>query len=215
MRLPAVLAATVVALPNFALAAGPLAEPTQVRCYYIVEGRPFLDVGISQQFHLDAARRDDAVMAQMTGIWHSEFQNDQGIKAYVDYSFEPNGLFQYQSQTCGPLQCSPMSGVGQWLGLKMDGGQIRVIFNWTDLNIESSCGGATGTINGNVFETGGGVWQLRHKYEANGLPVDPGMAPPQIDFGAITPSPVDPGVLDGPPPLPGANRLTPPPLPRQ
>ena len=177
------LALTLATLPAVALAQG-LPEPTKVQCYLPGPAgslQNFLDMGLTQAFRIDASKMDPEVMAAFTGVWYGQetaMNEGVAINIAVYYSFEPNGLFQYQSKTCGPYQCSDNYGTGQWVGLRETGGQIRVIFNWSDLAIQSTCSGATGTLQGSVFQhNNGAVWQLVQKYEGNGMPVEPGMKP--------------------------------------
>jgi hypothetical protein len=195
MRLLVALA--LAALPATALAQG-LPPPQQAQCY--LPGPPqgagqtkaYLDMGMTQTFRIDASHQDNEVMAAFTGVYYGEAMSPEGnAVTRVYYSFEPNGLFQYQSQTCGAYQCSDGYGAGQWVGLRADNGMIRVIFNWSDLNIESTCAGATGVLQGNVFQkTDGTIWQVVQKYQANGMPVDPGMNPGRLDLDNAVPPPL-------------------------
>jgi hypothetical protein len=189
MRLAVAVALT--ALSSAALAQNTLPEPTKVQCYSAPlqsggsnETRALLDMPSTQAFRIDAAKRDAQVMADFTGLWYSEFASPNGDSTtQIYYSFEPNGLFQYQSQTCWGM-CSPGYGTGQWVGLKEADGQVRVIYNWSDLERTSACSGNTGKLDGDTFNSQlGGTWTRVQRFEANDMPVDPGLAPPRPAVG--------------------------------
>ena len=167
------LALALAALPATALAQG-LPEPTKAQCYMVGDPQganqtvTYLDMGMTQQFRIDAANMDAGVMADFTGVWYGEFQTQTAFgptSTQINYSFEPNGLFQYQSRSCWSMGCNDGYGTGQWVGLKQPGGKIRVIYNWSDLERTSACSGNTGVLDGDIFRADlGGVWQRTQKY---------------------------------------------------
>lgn len=190
----------VLALPSAPVLGQSLPDPMRVQCYDVgpAQGagltKTYLDMAQTQSFRIDAAQQDAAVMAGFTGVWYGEFTTPQmNSTTRIYYSFEPNGLFQYRSQSCWGFGCSDGYGTGQWVGLRQDDGRIRVIYNWSDLERTSACGGATGILDGDTFRSDiGDVWKRVQRFDPAPLPVDPGLAPPPPGPGGLLAPPVLP-----------------------
>jgi hypothetical protein len=162
MRITALLlAAAVILTPTLASA------QNRIQCYDRVEGNgpgemapgmnnTFLNMAMTDRYRAAQIAQDPQVMAAFAGVWGGQSQA-MGMVDTTYYSFEPNGLFQYQSQTCTPgLSCSQNYGTGEWTAHAMNDGSIEVMFAWSDLVRTQACSAMVGFVQGAVFQTGTG-----------------------------------------------------------
>ncbi|MCC6984294.1 MAG: hypothetical protein IT535_13565 [Bauldia sp.] len=136
-------------------------------CYDRVEGgypaNTYLNAVVTDQWRASQQTADPAAMAEMSGLWYGEIHAPQlGMVDYQYRSFEPNGLFQYQSQTCSlpGIPCSQNYGTGEWTAHKNRDGSFAVMFHFSDVSRTEACGGFTAMIGGAVMRAHDGtVWQ--------------------------------------------------------
>lgn len=107
---------------------------------------------------------DSKLMAQMAGVYYGERPSPDG--QYINYqyrSFEANGLFQYQDQTCGNIAgipCSKNQGTGEWRAITQQDGTIYMMTRFSDLTLASACAGSRYRMSGStMFDEYGVAWQ--------------------------------------------------------
>lgn len=113
------------------------------------DGRP-VNPAKSDQWKMQFANRDQALMGQIAGNWYSEVSADIGGNVMVNrqiQTFEASGSYGYQDQTCSPampqLPCSQNQGYGRWAAWRLADGTIYVARNFSDLNRQDECAGFT------------------------------------------------------------------------
>lgn len=99
------------------------------------------DASLNWQRTLQAA--DSRVMQQMAGVYYGEQSAPQlGMIERVYRSYEANGLWQYQDQTCGStpgVPCSQNQGTGEWAAYPQADGSIFVMIHFSDLSRYNNC----------------------------------------------------------------------------
>lgn len=103
--------------------------------------------GMVDQTTTDGWRRfqasaDPQVMQQMAGVWYGEIRSPS--TGQIDYhynSFEPNGLFQYQSKVCSSDGlCSDYQGHGFWATQQGPDQNYATMTIVSDLSRTNLCG---------------------------------------------------------------------------
>lgn len=107
---------------------------------------------------------DPQLMANLAGVYYGERPSPDG--QYVNYqyrSYEANGLFQYQDQTCGNIAgipCSQNQGTGEWRAVTWQDGTIYIMFRFSDLTVTSACAGGRYQLSGKaLLDEFGTTWQ--------------------------------------------------------
>ena len=136
-------------------AASAAQQQRRIQCYDRVEGNgpgqnaprgnnTFLNMVMTDRYRAAQIAQDPQVMAAFAGVWAGQTQA-MGMVDTTYYSFEPNGLFQYKSQTCTPgVSCSDNYGTGEWTAHMVAAGTIEVMFAWSDMVRTQACGGHGG-----------------------------------------------------------------------
>lgn len=153
------IARTAIVLAMAILSSAASAQQQRIQCYDRVEGgdpNTFLNMVMTDRYRAAQIAQDPQVMAAFAGVWGGQSQA-MGMVDTTYYSFEPNGLFQYQSQTCTPgVSCSDNYGTGEWVARGLGNGQIEVMFAWSDLVRTQACAAMVGVVQGNLFQTSTG-----------------------------------------------------------
>jgi hypothetical protein len=157
-------AAAVLLLAALALLPSTASAQQRIQCYDRVEGNgggdvnanTYLNMVMTDRYRAAQIAQDPQVMAGFAGVWGGQSQA-MGMVDTTYYSFEPNGLFQYQSQTCTPgVSCSQNYGTGEWTAHGMGDGTIEVLFAWSDMVRTQACSAMVGVVQGTVFQTNTG-----------------------------------------------------------
>ena len=112
-----------------------------------------------QQFQAAASAE---AMRAMTGVWYGEIRSP--ATGQIDYhynSFEPNGLYQYQSRVCSSDGlCSDYSGHGFWATQSGDNQTLVTMTIVSDLSRTNVCSLSYGRFVGpaTVQDTNGLTW---------------------------------------------------------
>lgn len=164
MSLRAWLAAT---LLTSALAAPSLAQ--EIRCFTTSDprctdtscGNTFYNPAVTQNFLQTQQQANPQLMAQMAGVYYAETANPQMQMVNRAYrSYEANGLWQYQDQTCSSTGCSQNQGTGQWAAYQQPDGTIFLMIHFSDLARTDNCFSQTVMFSGpNFTDTLGTTWQ--------------------------------------------------------
>ncbi len=147
------------------------AQQQKDACYDIQEGQ--IDQNLHNAYYnaqsTDTWRQllqnaDGQLMGQLAGVYYAERPSPDGVYLNRVYrSFEPNGLFQYQDQTCGNIQgiaCSQNQGTGEWRATTWSDGSIYMMMRFSDLVRTSACAGQRVQMQGNImYDEFGGTWQ--------------------------------------------------------
>jgi hypothetical protein len=147
-----------------------LATPTLAKdqCWDRREGEypsnMFLNMVMTDAWRDSVNQADPQAMAAMAGLWYGEiYAPSLGMVDHQYRSFEPNGLFQYQSQTCGNIQgipCSENYGTGQWTARQQQDGSLAVMMHFDDLTQSDRCGSFQARLQGNMMiASDGSQWQ--------------------------------------------------------
>jgi hypothetical protein len=109
-------------------------------------------------------RQDPQVMQALSGVWYGEIAAPQlNMTSYQYRQYDPNGLFQYQDQTCtnGSSMCSQNQGNGFYTGTPAADGSILMFTIVSDLNRDHECaGGYARFIDNMTMQDGGGtIWR--------------------------------------------------------
>lgn len=155
---------------TLSIASPALAQDGRVQCYVPSDqiSTPgqrsnYLDMGLTQKYRIQQSYQTQEAMNALAGMWYGEVMSPMGnAVARSWYSYEANGLFQYQSQVCDFIgtPCSQNYGTGQWTATQLQDGSYAVMYNWSDLANESACAGFTGILQGSTIHTSdGGVLQ--------------------------------------------------------
>lgn len=167
--LPALTLALIVALPGIALGYD---EPD--RCYTTTDPRgndgasanTFYNPDATQNWQRTRQMADPQVMQQMAGLYYTEYPDPTGQMYNQTYrSYEANGLWQYQDQTCpvnnlGYLQCSKNQGAGLWAAYQQQDGTIFLMVHFSDLSRSNNCFSQTVRVDRQGFtDTYGGNWR--------------------------------------------------------
>ena len=105
-----------------------------------------------------------SLMGKMAGVYYGERPSPDG--QYINYqyrSLEPDGLFQYQDQTCGNvagIPCSQNQGTGEWRAVTRKDGTIYMMMRFSDLIVTSACAGGRYRMDGSALVDEFGItWQ--------------------------------------------------------
>jgi hypothetical protein len=102
------------------------------------------DPVLSADWQARFARADQPALQRIAGVWYAEVPNPQlGMVAYQYHSFQPNQIFDYQSQTCGGGigSCSQSAGTGMYAAESQPDGSVFVTTNVSDNNRSNACSG--------------------------------------------------------------------------
>jgi hypothetical protein len=155
------------------LAVGPAAAQDEPdRCYTTTDPRGGEDVARNTFYNPSAtmnwqqtrAQADGRVMQAMAGVYFAQMNDPTGQMVNRAYrSYEANGLWQYQDQTCtigSPLPCSQNQGAGLWAGYQQPDGMIFLMVHFSDLSRSNNCFSQTVRADARGFtDTYGGSWQ--------------------------------------------------------
>ena len=151
-----------------ALAASPLAAQEQNACYDrdegVVPANTFLNMQSTDTWRNLLQIADPALMGQLAGVYYGEIRSPDGLYIAHQYrSFEANGLYQYQDQTCtigSQIPCSQNQGTGEWRAATWSDGSIYVMAHFSDLIRTSACAGARyQMMQGGIQDEFGTFWQ--------------------------------------------------------
>ena len=107
-----------------------------------------IDVEATNTWRRFAAQSDPQFLLALSGVWQTQIASPQtGQMAFLTYKYSPNGLFEYQSRTCGQTGlCSDMQGHGQVAGRMLGNGQFAGMMIVSDLDRNRQCIGFSGTF---------------------------------------------------------------------
>jgi hypothetical protein len=93
---------------------------TDPRCSGLSCSNTFSNPAASLNWQQTRQAADPQVMQEVAGVYYGEIPDPSGQMTNRTYrSYESNGLWQYQDQTCTPgLGCSQNQGAGQWRFLR-------------------------------------------------------------------------------------------------
>lgn len=132
-----------VLLPSLAIA-----QDDPDRCYTTSDprcsgdycGNTFYNPDVSLNWQQTRASADARVMAQMAGVYYAETPNQQLQMINRAYrSYEANGLWQYQDQTCSSTGCSQNQGTGNWAAYQQGDGSVFLMIHFSDLSRSNNC----------------------------------------------------------------------------
>lgn len=161
------MAAVLAALSSAVFAQG----DDQYRCYDSSDTRcnpvcsnTFYNPSESANWQRTLQAADQRAMAQLAGVYYGEQTAPQlGMIERVYRSYEANGLWQYQDQTCGSvagLPCSQNQGTGQWAGYLQSDGSMFVMVHFSDLSRTNNCFSQTiRSAQGGFIDESGVSWQ--------------------------------------------------------
>lgn len=147
-----------------------LAQDDPTACWGRVEGQTpvntFFDKQATNFWRQMLQQADGQLMAQMSGVYYGERNSPDGLYVNRQYrSFEPNGLFQYQDQTCSigmpGAPCSQNQGTGEWRAVNQGDGTSYFMIRFSDMIQTAACSGQRIQLNGNGFVDEGGVYWTR------------------------------------------------------
>ena len=169
MSLRTVLAATLLLATA---ASGALAQDDPDRCYTTTDprcagifcGNTFYNPSVTQNWMQTRQAADPQVMRQLSGVYYAETPNAQMQMINRAYrSYEANGLWQYQDQTCSSTGCSTNQGAGQWAGYSLPDGSIFLMIHFSDLSRSNNCFSQTVRLSPQGFTDAlGANWQRTH-----------------------------------------------------
>lgn len=143
----------------------------QYRCYTTSDprcsgdycGNTFYNPTVSLNWQNTLQAADPNVMRQMAGVYYGEQSSAQlGMINRVYRSYEANGLWQYQDETCsnGGGPCSHNQGAGQWAGYQQADGTVFLMIHFSDLARTNTCVSQTVKFRGRqMMDEYGMVWQ--------------------------------------------------------
>jgi hypothetical protein len=164
MFLRRILAAAAIA----ALASSAFAQGDPTACWDRVEGgdpaNTFFNKPMSDYWRQMLKVADPKLMAQIAGVYYGERPSPDGVYVNRQYrSFEANGLFQYQDQTCtvgSQLPCSQNQGTGEWRAVNQTDGSTYLMARFSDLSRTAACFGDRISLqNGGIVDEGGVFWR--------------------------------------------------------
>ena len=170
MQLKRVLSTTLLFV---ALTAAAIAQDDPDHCYTASDprcsgdfcGNTFYNPSVTQNWLQTRQVADTRVMQQLAGVYYGEIPDPSGQMVNRTYrSYEANGLWQYQDQTCTPGGgCSQNQGAGQWAGYQLPDGSIFLMIHFSDLVRSNTCFSQTlKPFAGGFYDVGGGMnWQRR------------------------------------------------------
>lgn len=134
------------------------------RCSGDFCGNTFYNPTVSANWQRTLQSADPAVMRQMSGIYYGEqTAPDLGMINRVYRSYEANGLWQYQDETCGSVQgvpCSHNQGTGQWAAYQQADGSVFAMIHFSDLSRTNNCFSQTLRFSGGTMVDEYGMrWQ--------------------------------------------------------
>jgi hypothetical protein len=140
-------AATIAACATIAVAQ----TDEQYRCYGSTDprcsgdfcGNTYYNPTESLNWQRTLQSADQGAMAQLAGVYYGEQSAPQlGMVEQVYRSYEANGLWQYQDQTCGStpgVPCSQNQGSGQWAGYMQPDGSMFIMVHFSDFSRYNNC----------------------------------------------------------------------------
>jgi hypothetical protein len=134
---------------------------TDPRCSGLSCSNTFSNPAASLNWQQTRQAADPQVMQEVAGVYYGEIPDPSGQMTNRTYrSYESNGLWQYQDQTCTPgLGCSQNQGAGQWAGYRLADGSVFLMIHFSDLVRSNTCFSQTiQPANGGFFE-GAMNWQ--------------------------------------------------------
>jgi hypothetical protein len=152
------------------LATPTIAQDEPDRCYTTTDPRgdepknTFYNPSATQNWMQTRANADGRVMQAMAGLYQSQFNDPSGQMAeYVRRSYEANGLWGYEDQTCtvnSPIPCSQNQGAGLWAAYQQPDGTIFLMVHFSDLARSNNCFSQTVQLqNGGFVDNLGGRWR--------------------------------------------------------
>jgi hypothetical protein len=101
---------------------------------------------------------EPTAMQQVVGTWYVEnVSQELGMVQRLYATYDANGLFSYQDETCSNISCSQNQGHGWWAARAQGDGSVYIMINVSDLNRTNECTGFAATIQGNQMFTPGGT----------------------------------------------------------
>jgi hypothetical protein len=103
-------------------------------------------------------------MRQISGVYYGEQTAPElGMIERVYRSYEPNGLWQYQDETCSTgmnIPCSHNQGTGEWAAFTQADGTVFAMIHFSDLSRSNACFSQTLRLsNGGMMDEYGIRWQ--------------------------------------------------------
>ena len=144
-----------------------IAQDDPTACWDRIEGQypnnTFFNKQMSDYWRQMLQQADGQLMAQMAGVYYGERPSPDGQYINRQYrSYEANGLFQYQDQTCGNIPgipCSQNQGSGEWRAVNQGDGTTYVMTRFSDMIRTAACAGERIQFNGNGYvDEGGTSW---------------------------------------------------------
>jgi hypothetical protein len=159
--LPALALCAAIATPAFAYD-----EPD--RCYTTTDplcsgdfcGNTFYNPSVTQNWMQTQQLADPKVMQQMAGVYYGQIPDPSQRMTNETYrSYEANGGWQYQDQTCTPgATCSQNQGAGLWAAYPLDDGTIFLMIHFSDLARSNTCFSQTvKLVDGGIYDVSGGM----------------------------------------------------------
>lgn len=154
-----------------ATASSALAADEPDRCYTTSDprcsgdfcGNTFYNPSTTQNWMQTRQAADGRIMQQLAGVYYGEIPDPSGSMVNRTYrSYEANGLWQYQDQTCTPgATCSQNQGAGLWAGYQLPDGSIFLMIHFSDLVRSNTCFSQTlKPANGGFYDVFGAMsWQ--------------------------------------------------------
>lgn len=123
----------------------------------------FLNMAATDQWRDSMNRADPQVMGAVAGLWYGEIPSpQQGMVDRQYRSFEPSGLFQYRSQTCGipGMPCAENYGTGEWVARAQGPTEVFVMMHFSDMTQNDRCGSFVARLDGDMmYAQDGSYWQ--------------------------------------------------------
>ena len=146
-----------------------LADDEQYRCYTTSDprcsgdlcGNTFYNPTVSMNWQQTLRQAEAETMRKLAGMYYGEQTAPQlGMIERVYRSYEANGLWQYQDQTCSSTGCSQNQGAGQWAAFAQRDGSIFAMVHFSDLSRTNTCFSQTlRPQNGGFVDEYGVAWR--------------------------------------------------------
>ena len=108
-----------------------------------------VDPGATATFQQMAQSADQTLMQRLVGVWYAEIRSPATNQIDYHYqSFEPGGLYRYQSKVCGGLanMCSDYEGTGMYAVRQQGDSGFFGMITVSDLNRDHQCVGLNGRL---------------------------------------------------------------------
>ncbi|MCB1498951.1 MAG: hypothetical protein KDK07_04050 [Bauldia sp.] len=121
----------------------------------------YYDEALTRSWMQNQQAADPRLMAQIAGTYYAEIPAPQlGMISRQYRSYAPNGLFEYQDQTCSSTGCSQNYGHGRWVAHGIGGNAINLMISFSDLIRTNACVGGDLRVDGGGFQAPDGTrWQ--------------------------------------------------------